>query len=274
MKRVLFAIAIALLAASSRASEPAGPAAELVSSPSRDGVTQGIYVETGTGSPPWVIVLFGGNEGALHLSADGATTLKGNFLIRTARYWVMQGDAAVLVDTPSDYANGIDDSFRLGKDSLRDTEAVVKALRQRFPSSKVALVGTSRGTSSVGNAIERDPSLADAFVLTSPVSIAQRGNAGVSGLDADGTKIRVLVVSNQHDACPVALFYGAKGLAERNHFDFISVDSTEGGGNRAADCGGHSPHGFLGIEAQVLDAINGWLNGQPAATQTQTQQTQ
>src|SRR5471032_1597986 len=138
MKRILFAIGMVLLVTSSRASEPAEPSGELVSLPSRDGVTQGIYIETRTDNPPWVIVLFGGNEGALHLSADGPTTLKGNFLIRTAQYWVRQGDAAVLVDTPSDYANGIDDGFRLGKDSFSDTEAVVKALRQRFPLSKVA----------------------------------------------------------------------------------------------------------------------------------------
>src|SRR5471032_7760 len=99
MKRILIAIGIVLLAAGSRASEPEGPAGELVSLPSRDGVTQGIYIETRTDNPPWVIVLFGGNEGALHLSADGPATLKGNFLIRTARYWVKQGDAAARVDT-------------------------------------------------------------------------------------------------------------------------------------------------------------------------------
>lgn len=268
MKRILIAVGIVLLAAGSWASEPAGPVGELVNLPSRDGVTQGIYIETRTDNPPWVIVLFGGNEGALHLSADGPATLKGNFLIRTARYWVKQGDAAVLVDTPSDYANGIDDGFRLGKDSFSDTEAVVKALRQRFPMSKVALVGTSRGTVSVGNALMRDPGVANAFVLTSPVSIAQRGKAGVSGLDADGTKVRVLVISNQHDACPVASFYGGKRLAERNHFEFVAVDSSDGGGDKQADCGGHSPHGFLGIELQVLGAINGWLNNdQPPATQ-------
>jgi hypothetical protein len=106
----------------------------------------------------------------------------------------------------------------------------------------------SRGTVSVGNALERDPGVANAFVLTSPVSIAQRGKAGVSGLGADGTKCRVLVISNEHDACPAASFYGGKRLAERNHFEFAAVDSTEGGGNKQADCGAHSPYGFPGIE--------------------------
>jgi hypothetical protein len=54
------------------------------------------------------------------------------------------------------------------------------------------------------------------------------------------------VVSNQHDACPVSPLWGGKRLAEHNHFDFIAVDSAEDGGFQA-DCGGHSPHGFLGI---------------------------
>ncbi|REG60069.1 hypothetical protein B0G80_2852 [Paraburkholderia sp. BL6669N2] len=265
MKRIAVGLGI-LFAISSWAGEPEGlassaaaPSGELVTVPSRDGVTESLYVETLGATPAWVVVLFAGDDGALHLTADGPTTLLGNFLIRTAPYWVRQGDAAVLIDTPSDYPNGIDDGFRLGKDALRDVQAAVKALRQRFPSSRIALVGTSRGTTLVGNLLERNPDLADAFVLTSPVSIARNGRAGVSGLDADGTKVRVLVVSNRHDACPAAMFYGAERLADRNHFDLIAVESTDGGGDRVTDCGGHSPHGFLGIENEVLGDINGWL---------------
>jgi pimeloyl-ACP methyl ester carboxylesterase len=218
-----------------------------------------MYVETSTATPSWVVVLFAGNDGALHLSANGPTTLRGNFLIRTASYWAQKGDAAVLIDTPSDHVNGVDDEFRLGTDALTDVEAAVAALRKRFPSSKIALVGTSRGTVSVGNALERNPGLADAFVLTSPVSIASGGQPGVSGLIADGRKAQVLVVSNRHDACPAALFDGAERLAGRNHFDLIAVASTEGGGNRHADCNGRSPHGFLGIEDEVLGDIDRWL---------------
>jgi pimeloyl-ACP methyl ester carboxylesterase len=262
MKQALCAVAAIFLAVNAYAAS-----GDLVTLPSRDGVTQSIYVQSPSDNPPWVVVLFGGSEGALHLAADGATTLKGNFLIRTAGFWVNKGDAAVLVDTPSDNADGVDDSFRLGKDSFTDTATIVRALRQRFPSSKIALVGTSRGTVSVGNAIERDPGVADAFVLTSPVSIARRRNAGLSGMHVDGTKYRVLVVSNQHDACPASPLYGGKRLAERNHFDFIAVDSTEGGGSAQADCGGHSPHGFLGIEDEALADINGWLTGHPVAAQ-------
>jgi hypothetical protein len=139
-------------------------------------------------------------------------------------------------------------------------------VRERFPGAKIALVGTSAGTMSVGNALQRDPGLVDAFVLTSPVTVARGagGSGAISDVDVDGTKYRVLVVSNEHDACLVSPAYAGKRLAEHNHFDFISVDSTAGGGDRVADCGGHSPHGYLGIETDVLGQINRWLRGEGA----------
>jgi hypothetical protein len=230
---------------------------DLVTFPTRDGITQSIFIESPTASPPWVIVLFGGKSGALALDSSGATTLKGNFLIRSAHHWIDYGDAVALVDTPSDKAQGVDDLYRLGKDSFVDTQAIVATLRQRFPNSKIALVGTSAGTLSVGNALQRDPALADAFVLTSPLTVAHHGGGTLSSLDVDGTKYRVLVISNVHDGCMASPAYGGKRLAEHNHFDFVSVDSTDG--DPSEQCGGHSPHGFLGIEKDVLGDINGWL---------------
>ncbi|MGH8781323.1 hypothetical protein [Paraburkholderia sp.] len=226
---------------------------------------QSLFIESPSPNPPWVVVLFPGTPGALHLDAAGATTLKGNFLIRSARYWIEQGDAVALVDTPSDNAQGVDGLFRLGKESFKDTQVVVATLRQRFPNAKIALVSTSAGTLSVGNALQRDPALADAFVLTSPVTFSRRGGGTLANLDVDGTTHRVLVVSNEHDACVSSPAYAGKRLAEHNHFDFVSVDSTEGGGDKSTGCGGHSPHGFLGIEKAVLGDIDGWLTGAAAA---------
>ena len=241
------------------AAQPSAPAAgELISVSTRAGVTQSMYLSTSTPTPAWVVLLFAGDDGALHLSANGPTTLRGNFLIRTASYWQQKGDAAVLIDTPSDHANGVDDDFRLSADALQDVDAAVGALRQRFPSSRIALVGTSRGTVSVGNALQRNPALADAYVMTSPVSIARNGQPGLSGLSADGTRSHVLVVSNRSDGCAVALFSGAARIAQENHFALIAVESNNGGGRRA-ECTGRSPHGFLGIEDEVLGDIDGWL---------------
>jgi hypothetical protein len=234
---------------------------DLVSFPTREGVTQRVFIESPSPNPKWVVVLFPGVPGALHLDASGATTLKGNFLIRSANHWIKAGDGVVLVDTPSDKTDGVDDLFRLSSESFVDSKAVVTQVRQRFPNAKIALVGTSSGTVSVGNALQRDATLADAYVLTSPVTVSRREGGTLAGLDADGTKYRVLIVSNQHDECPSSPSYAAKQLADRNHFDFVSVDSDEGSGNKPSECQGHSPHGFLGIEREVLGDIQGWLSG-------------
>lgn len=253
---ILWSAACCAQAPAASAPGSAARSGEWVTVPSRDGVTQGLYVETSTATPAWVVVLFAGDDGALHLGTNGPTTLEGNFLVRTAPYWVRKGDAAVLIDTPSDHADGVDDAFRLGEGALRDIEAAVRALHERFPTSRIALIGTSRGTVSVGNVLARNPGLADAFVLTSPVSIARSGQAGLSGLNVDGTRARALVVSNRRDACPPALFSGAAGLAGRNNFDLIAVESAAGGGR---NCSGRSPHGFWGIEDEVLGDIDRWL---------------
>jgi hypothetical protein len=242
---------------------------DLMTFTTRDGVTQSIFIESPAANPAWVVVLFGGTPGALHLDATGATTLKGNFLIRSARHWIERGDAVVLVDTPSDHEQGADDLFRRSKESFADTQAVVAKVRERFPAAKLALVGTSAGTVLVGNALERDPNLADAFVLTSPVTVSRKGGgATIADLDVDGSAHRVLVVSNRGDQCVSSPAYAGKRLAERNHYAYVEVDSTEGEGDLSTRCGGHSPHGFLGIETEVLGAIHGWLQGEPQPAQS------
>ncbi|SAL86293.1 hypothetical protein AWB74_07640 [Caballeronia arvi] len=173
----------------------------------------------------------------------------------------------MLVGTPSDHAQGVDDLFRRGKESFADAQAVVLKLRERFPTSKIALVGTSAVTVSVGNALERDLDIAvaEAFVLTSPVTVSHKGSATISDLDVDGARHRVLVVSNLHDQCVSFPAYAGKRLAEGNHYAFIEVDSTEG--EASEKCRARSPHVFLGIETDVLRDIQGWLDGQPMRVQ-------
>ncbi len=236
---------------------------DLATFPTRDGVTQSVFISTPAPRPAWVIVLFGGTPGALHLGPNGATTLTGNFLVRSAQHWIDDGQAVVLVDTPSDHPEGVDDDFRHGKESFADTRTLVAKVRERFPEAKIALVGTSAGTVSVGNALERDPKIADAFVLTSPVTVSRKGDATIADLDVDGTQSRVLVVSNAGDQCPSSPADIAKRLANNRHYDFIEVNSSEGDRYGAGRCGGHSPHGFLGIEKEVLKAIQAWLKARP-----------
>lgn len=108
--------------------------------------------------------------------------------------------------------------------------------------------------------LEHAPELADAYVLTSPESVAIR-HPGIADLDVpEQYRSKVLIVSNRHDICPVAHYAGGERLASRNNVAFIAEESDEGGGDRQSDCGGHSPHGFLGIEGDTLKDINGWIS--------------
>ncbi|OMG71320.1 hypothetical protein [Burkholderia ubonensis] len=247
-------------------SNTAAIAAGTVTVPTRGGADQSAYLDAPSASPPWVVVLFAGDDGAVALSDDGPTKKRGNFLVRTASYWTSIGDAAAVFDAPSDYAGGMDDAFRLSDAARQDVAAIVAELRKRYPAAKVALVGTSRGTVTVGNVLRRDPALADAFVLTSPATVAVHGKPGLSGLDWPRGSARVLVMSNEHDVCVASPFWAAKRMAADNGFDFIAVSSTQGGGNKHADCGGQAPHGYLGIEQEALAAINAWLGGRAPAS--------
>jgi len=235
-------------------------AGELLNLPTRPGVTQGLYVDASAAQPAWVLMLFPGDDGNMGLNQTGPRRLTGNFLVKTAPYWATAGQASALFDTPSDHADGMADPFRLSDAAVQDVAAAVTALRQRYPGAKVALLGTSRGTITVGNVIKRKPALADAYVLSSPVTQARRQQDGLSGMSWPGNKARVLVVSNEHDGCGVSPFGAARAMADNNGFSFLPVSSRNAKGN---ECGGNSPHGYLGIETQVLDAVRKWLVPSP-----------
>jgi pimeloyl-ACP methyl ester carboxylesterase len=254
-----FALSVCAFACTLAAPLPAS-AGELVQIPVRAGQTQGIYIDQPAAAPPWVIVLFAGDQGVVALNGNGPSAMQGNFVIRTAGYWTSAGDAIAIVDAPSDQSSGMNDAFRLSEAHAADLHAAVAALRQRFPAAKIALLGTSRGTISVGNVLKREPQLADAYVLSSPVTISARGEPGLSGMHWDVGATPVLVVSNENDSCRVSPFSAARALAEDSHLRFLAVSSSERGGIRANECGAKSPHGFLGIENQVLSALSQWLS--------------
>lgn len=234
----------------------AAAAGELLTLPSRPGVTQGLYLDASATPPSWVVLLFPGDDGNMGLNQTGPRRLSGNFLVKTAAYWASAGQASALFDTPSDHSDGMADQFRLSNAAVEDVAAAVTALRQRYPGAKVALLGTSRGTITVGNVLKRNPALADAYILSSPVTQARRQQDGLSGMSWPGNKARVLVVSNEHDGCGVSPFGAARALADSNGFSFLPVSSENAKGNA---CGGNAPHGYLGIETQVLDAMRKWL---------------
>jgi len=243
----------ALLAAIGTAS-----AEDIVILPTREGVTQSFLLS----SPPAdkaraVAILFAGGAGQVNLERESARVLldRGNFLVRSRRLFAGHGIAAAVVDAPSDQPRGMDDEFRLGSSHADDTGRVVADLKTRFPGVPVFLVGTSRGAVSAASAGRRLGRGVDGVVLTASVFLASPRQSGLSGFDFSALAVPLLLVHHVDDGCEYSPHHAAKRLADR--YPLISVSG--GPPAQSKPCEAMSPHGFLGREADTVDAIAKWM---------------
>ena len=257
MARPLAALAGALLFGAGAAC-----AEDIVILVTRGSVTQSYLLS----SPPKgkaraVAVLFAGDAGKVELEREAARALldRGNFLVRSRRLFTGNGIAAAVMDAPSDQSRGMGDEFRLGGAHAEDIGRVVADLRSRFPGLPVYLVGTSRGTISAASAGKRLGTGVDGVVLTATVFLASRRQPGLSGFDFSSIPVPILFVHHVDDGCEFTPHSGAKRLADR--YPVISVSG--GLPAQSKPCEEMSPHGFLGREADTVDAIARWMLKQP-----------
>ena len=255
MLRTLFGLACLL---------PLGawPAEEIVTLPTRGAVTQSYLLSAPAADKARAIaILFPGGFGNTNLQRESARTDldNGNFLVRTRRHFAGAGIAAAVVDVPSDQSAGMEDHFRLGSAHADDIGKVVADLKTRFPGLPVYLVGTSRGTISAASAGSRLGKAVDGVVLTATLFNATGRRPGLSGFDFAAIPTPVLFVHHVNDGCAYTPYSSAKRLADR--FPLISV--TGGPPPQSAPCEAMSAHGFLGKEAETVDAIAKWILKQP-----------
>jgi pimeloyl-ACP methyl ester carboxylesterase len=153
----------------------------------------------------------------------------------------------------------MDDQFRLGDAHAEDIGKVVADLKTRFPGLPVFLVGTSRGTISAASVGKRLGPALDGVVLTATLFLASRREPGLSGFDFATIASPLLFVHHTDDGCTYTPYASAKRVAER--YPLISVS----GGNppQSTPCEAMSQHGFLGKEAQAVDAMTKWMLKQP-----------
>lgn len=236
-------------------------AEDIVILATRAGVTQSFLLS----SPPpgktrAVAVLFAGAAGKVDLERESARMLldRGNFLVRSRRLFTGQGVAAAVMDAPSDRSHGMDDDFRLDDRHQADIEAVVADLKKRFPGVPVFLVGTSRGTVSAAALGRRLGKAVDGVVLTSTVFLGGR-QRGLSGFDFSSIASPLLFVHHVDDGCAGTPYYAAKRMADQ--FPLISVSG--GLPAQSGPCEAMSAHGYLGREADTVDAIARWMLKQP-----------
>lgn len=225
--------------------------------PTRPNVKTTLFWEPVEGAKATVF-LFPGGGGGFGKFEDGKAT-GGNFLVRSAPYFLDNGFNVAIFGKPNDMEE-IGWGERMGAEHLADVRAVLEFVKQKS-SAPVWIVGTSRGTvSATAMAINvQDPAVAG-LVLTS--SVVKLGTPGaVPTQDLSAIRIPVLVYHHARDACKHCQAHEVpaviKGLVNAPVKKLMLV---EGGANPVGDvCAGQHWHGFIGMEKEAVNTISGWM---------------
>lgn len=247
---------------------PAPAQQEIVTLPTRPGVTQSYFLTSIPKKLQGVALLFPGSGGTIQLRSENGKPRfnQGNFLVRSRSEFIRRGVAAAILDVPSDLqvGYGMSDDFRLSAEHFRDISVVVGDLRKRLPGAPLFLVGTSRGSISAAALAARFGEEIAGVVLTAtmfrqaPRNSLQPG-PGLSRFDFAAIKQPLLFVHHVSDECASTPYGDAARLAERH--PLISVFG--GPPPRSGPCDAFSQHGFLGKEADTVEEIVSWMLKKP-----------
>jgi hypothetical protein len=243
----------------------AASAQEIVTLPTRSGVTQSFFIASLPKDPKAIAVLFPGGAGLIRLrQEDGQIKFSpGNFLVRTRADFVKSGAIATIIDAPSDFQSaGMSDDFRLGENHFTDISAVVSDLGKRFPGVPVFLIGTSRGTISAAALGAKFTSGISGVILTSTIfrqSSGRNKQPGLSRFDFATIKTPLLFVHHVNDGCDVCPYADAVRLAGK--YPLISVSG--GKPPESGPCDALSAHGYFGKEPETVEQIVNWMVKKP-----------
>ena len=236
----------------------------VVDIPTRSGVTQRFLLVT-PATPKAAAILFAGGHGGLQITSSGEFGWGGgNFLVRSRERFAEQGLVVAVVDAPSDhqrepYLNG----FRQTPEHAADIQAVIAWLRAetKLP---VWLIGTSRGTQSVGYLATAlaGPAGPDGVVLTSSILTDPKERA-VPEMPLEKLNMPVLVVHHEQDGCGKCRFSDMPALMKRiDTLDRKELIVIRGGRNEGDPCQARAYHGFNGLEQDVVTRIDSWIDGE------------
>jgi len=234
----------------------------------RPGVVMRVLVASPAQPPRAAVILLAGGHGNLALAPDGRIGWGGgNQLVRTRLDYARAGFLVATPDMAADLKDGasVKPGIRWSEAHARDLGALVRHLRGTV--AKVHLVGTSRAALSATNAAARlaGTEAPDAVVVTAGMMVhvddrqpsAERNIAGLGS-----ARQPFLLVHHAQDGCrwtpasgvprAAALLSGARSVDIR-----ILTGGTPGSGD---PCEAMSPHGFVGLDREVVDLVAAWLN--------------
>jgi len=231
---------------------------QVVTIDTRQGVTMKLLLVSPETQTDKAMIMFPGASGYRHFSSDEGAISKGrNFLVRTSPDFARKGFLVAVVDSPSD-RKGMDDNFRTSKEHLQDISKAVDYLTDKGYKS-IYLIGTSMGTISAAyiGAELKNPAI-KGVILTSTMSYSRY----LRWISLDKTPYPVLIVHHKEDDCKAVNSYSEASRMTRVFKNSPKVDfvGVSGGQFPQSDpCESLSPHGYFGIENEVIDKIANWI---------------
>ncbi len=211
-------------------------------------------------SPKAIIVMMPGGAGDVGIERDGDLRHDNNFVVRTRQLWVSRGYAVLIPDA-------VDGANLRGMRSSPAFAALVGDLvsfAHAKSATPVFLLGTSQGSiAAMNGAAHLDATQLAGVVLTESVSRLGGSHETVFQADPQDVRVPALVVANHDDRCSVAPPEDAPRIAAAmSNSSQVRVLYVSGGVEQSRNpCGSLTPHGYDGIEQQVVDGIASWMGG-------------
>ena len=256
--RLRVAVAAAIVLAIAALPLPAAAQAIVADLPVPSGGVERAAFLAAPGARATVLLLAGG-EGIVQID-NGGNAGNNNFLIRTRNMWAAYGINAVILGPP----NGQSLLGQRAQPGYAAALAVAVDFARSHANVPVWLVGTSQGSTAAVNGGARLGGRVAGIVLSS--SVTRQSRSGETAFDAGPGAVRVpaLVVANVRDGCSASPPGDAQNLlaalAASPRKDVMMFDSSA---LQSGPCDALSPHGYLGIEAAVVQRIAGWINAAP-----------
>lgn len=183
--------------------------------------------------------------------------LGGNFLIRSRRHWLDDETLVMSVDAPSDQWTSFSQWFRQEPRYGADVAVLLAEASRRYAVQDWTLVGTSEGTVSAVHAARMNPGMAQRVILTSSLFLAAGHGPGISGVNWDAIKAKLLWVHHEDDGCRFTPYRSAQEHAATTRAPLVTVRG--GGEPRGAPCEPYGRHGFVGVERETVLAMRSWV---------------
>jgi pimeloyl-ACP methyl ester carboxylesterase len=207
------------------------------------------------------VALFPGHPGIMKIqsTAEGATfEQKGNFLIRTRRFWVDDETLVLSVDAPSDQWANFPQYFRETARYGEDIAALLGEATRKYHVQEWTFVGTSEGSISAYHAARMNPALARRLILTSSLFDSTRNGSGLaSAIRLASLPEQTLWVHHVDDPCPYTQYRTAQDFARKSGKPLLTVRG--GGGWRGDKCQAFTAHGYRGVERETVEAMRVWV---------------